>query len=143
MKKWILLVICFFSVLSAFSIDKKELLSEEVVILKDKFTTTNFTLYTNKISGESYQIKSYAEAPINIISRDNFIGYYCAVITMIELVILSETANLDNINFTNLDEIIGSPDMIINIIMTKNGIQFEVNNNERNISRNTILWEDL
>ena len=51
MKKWILLVICFFSVLSAFSIDKKELLSEEVVILKDKFTTTNFTLYTNKISG--------------------------------------------------------------------------------------------
>jgi hypothetical protein len=85
----------------------------------------------------SYQVKYRSEAPANgFISRDNFV----LASSMIYLPIFLALGG----DFKDLAEPIGTPDIEVNIIMNKTGLQIEAKNNLQNIAnRHTMTWAEM
>jgi hypothetical protein len=116
-----------------------KLLKDMVLISENKMTAFDYTMVTFSNSN-TLQIKSYAEAPSQgVISRDNFVAIFTMMIQQAINEIMKNDANAKT---TDLDEIIGNPDIFMNCYMTKSGVQFEViASGETN--RNTLQWKDV
>ena len=142
MKKLIIAFIVFlsFGQMSAQSQTyQKKLLKDIVVIADSKMTSNDLTLLTMS-NGSTLQIKSHAEAPsLGLISRDNFVAMFTSLsTTMIDEIKKSDS----NATTKDLDEIIGNPDVEINIYMAKGGIQVETKSSA-GTERMTMQWEDV
>ncbi len=139
MKRFILFfTVIFFSINTFSQVTSDDLLKNIVEIKADKFTATDLTLLTLSDGVTTFQIKAYAEAPSNIISRDNFVAFF----TLITTEMIKGLSNDENSKTSDLDEIIGNPDVIINCYMTKSGVQIEVKG-DNGTNRTTMKWSDL
>lgn len=139
MKKLVILFAGILLSINAFSQDyQKELLKDIAVITGGKYTATDFTLLT-LADGSTLQVKSYAEAPAaNVISRDNFVTFFA----YITLEVLNGMTEGQETTSTDLEEIIGNPDVEINCFMNKTGVQIEVKGPD-GTNRITQKWEEL
>lgn len=115
------------------------LLKDMVKTTAGKMTVDDFTLITLS-NGNTLQIKSHGEAPAaGVISRDNFVALFSQLVAQNN----EEITKADEGATTkDLDEIIGNPDVIINIFVAKTGIQMEVKHGEE-VNRTTFKWEEL
>lgn len=131
----LLLLISFF----AYSQNTKEILLNDLVKIEDsKFTITDYTLLSNDT--KTIQVKAYAEAPKSgLISRDYFIMIFSNILGQF----INETTDQYELKTENLNEIIGKPDIEINIYMANAGIQVEVNAINQKTTRNTYKWSDF
>lgn len=106
-------------------------LKKDIVVIKDgKYTFDKIVMI---IDGDNNtQFKFSASAPTTAISRDNFV--YFTAITYEEITGDYETEELE--------ELIGEPDVIVNIVMTKIGIQAQTTTNGQT-ERATTTWKQL
>ena len=124
---------------NSFSQDhQKELLKDVVVISGDKYTATDFNLLSLSDGTTTFQIKSYAEAPVSVISRDNFVAFF----TVIVYEMINGLTEDKDAKQTDLEEIIGNPDVEINLFMNKTGVQIEVKGSN-GTNRVTQKWSDF
>ena len=131
----LLLSTCFLPANSQNISDK--LLKDLVKMVNGKMTVTDFTLLTS--GGKSIQIKAYGEAPAQgVISRDNFIAFFTALCT--EMIAGMKTDPNDKT--MDLEDIIGKPDIEINVYMAKSGIQIETITGA-GPNRVTMQWSDI
>jgi len=139
MKKLVTLLVLTILSINVFSQDyQKELLEDIVVISGGKFTANDYTLIT-LADGATFQVKCYGEAPAaNVISRDNFV----AIFTYITIEVLNGITDGEETNSTDLEEIIGNPDVEINCFMNKTGVQIEVKGPD-GTDRFTQKWSEL
>lgn len=116
-------------------------LKQEIVKIEGgKYTAQDF-LYLTFNDGTTRQVKLSASSPTDVMSRDNFISFYSTYGTMFLLSIFHE-ANIETPDIKELDELIGDPDLTINFIMAKNGMQIQIITNEgrENI---TMKWDEI
>lgn len=119
----------------------KELKEDLVSITNGQFSVNQFNLV--KIGEEQVQIQMSANAPMDVISRDNFVSFFSTIGTIMLIGILEEAGySLEEIEIKDIDELIGEPDLVFNIVMAKNGIQIQVITDE-GTTRSTMTWEDL
>ncbi|MFA5971927.1 MAG: hypothetical protein WC780_06220 [Lentimicrobiaceae bacterium] len=139
MKKLMLLFVAIILSINVFSQDyQKELLEDIAVISEGKYTATDYTLLT-LADGSTLQVKSYAEAPAaNVISRDNFVTFFA----YITIEVLNGMTEGQETTSTDLEEIIGNPDVEINCFMNKTGVQIEIKGPE-GTNRITQKWSEL
>lgn len=120
-------------------VSQKDLLEDIVKVENGKFTANDFTLLKLSDGVTTFQIKSYAEAPsTGVISRDNFVLFF-TTLTMEIIKGLSEDPDATS---DSLEEIIGNPDIELNIYMNKTGFQAEVKG-PNGTNRITQKWSDL
>jgi len=116
---------------------KKDLVKES----EGKFYINDYSLIS--FEEKTFQIKYSAEAPINIISRDNFISIYSSMSTFMMLSMFEAAGySIDKINIKELDELIGEPDISFIFIMAKNGMQIQVKT-DKGTNRTTVSWDDF
>ncbi len=117
-----------------------ELKKELVKIEASKFSAQEFMLLKFS-NGNVMQVKISAICPVDVMSRDNFISMYSAYGIMLLYATFSE-AELEIPDITELDELIGDPDLTFNFVMAKNGMQIQVITAEgkENV---TMKWEDV
>lgn len=134
-----LLFVAIILSINVFSQDyQKELLEDIAVISEGKYTATDYTLLT-LADGSTLQVKSYAEAPAaNVISRDNFVTFFA----YITIEVLNGMTEGQETTSTDLEEIIGNPDVEINCFMNKTGVQIEIKGPE-GTNRITQKWSEL
>ena len=120
-------------------VTQDELLEDIVTVVDNKFTASDYTLLKLSDGTSTLQIKSYAEAPSSgIISRDNFVLFF----TNITMTIIEGLSDESGGITEKLDELIGNPDITINIYMSKNGYQVATKTTE-GTNRITQKWTDL
>jgi len=118
---------------------QKDLLKDIVTISNNKFVATDFTLLKLSDGQTTFQIKSYAEAPSQgVISRDNFVFFF----TYLNMTLIEGLTEDPNATTDDLDEIIGNPDIEINLYMNKTGFQAEIKG-PNGTNRITQKWTDL
>jgi hypothetical protein len=117
-------------------------LKEDLVkVVDNKYNINEFALIT--IEEQTFQIKMSAEAPLDVISRDNFISTYSSLGTMMMLSMFAEAGySINEIEIKELDELIGQPDITFNFIMAKNGMQIQIITDEGS-KRLTMSWDEF
>ncbi|MCR4409140.1 MAG: hypothetical protein QHH43_00535 [Candidatus Saccharicenans sp.] len=98
-----------------------------------------------------FQLKLKSEAPATgVISRDNFVAITTQVFISTLIMAIAEAYEVPVSTFINgfdykeLSTPIGTPDLEINLIMTRDGIQIELVNTESNQrSRFTETWDNF
>lgn len=98
-----------------------------------------------------FQLKLKSEAPATgVISRDNFVAFTAHIFITTLLVAMAEAYEvpvsdfLKGFDYKELSAPIGTPDLEINLIMTRDGIQIELVNTESNQkSRFTETWDNF
>jgi len=98
-----------------------------------------------------FQVKYHSEAPAEgVMSRDMFVALSTEANTILLFGILSEAYQVSFSDFLDaydsepLDAPIGTPDLELNLVMTGEGVQFEIVNTatgER--TRETTTWTDI
>jgi hypothetical protein len=111
-----------------------------VTVVAGKYNISEFMLLSYS-DGNSAQVKMSATCPIDVMNRDNFISIYTSfgIISLLGMLGTNE-AELPDIK--DLDELIGDPDITINLIMAKNGIQMQVITAEGK-NNVTTTWEEF
>mgnify|MGYP001769712792 CR=1 FL=1 len=142
--KLLLLFIFSMTTLTSYSqTDWKEKLTKNIVKIENgKYSVEEYMLVA--IDEEtSVQFKTSAIAPIDVISRDNFVSIYSTYGIIMLIAILDEGGlDLSDLNIKELDELIGQPDIAIHFEMTKNGIQIQITTDE-GTARQTMTWDDI
>ena len=130
--------------LSSFSQEWKTMLLKDLVKIENgKFTSTDCSLITMS-DGTKMQIKSHAEAPAaGVISRDQFISIFATTTMVLVQSILTQGGLLEaDYSIKTVEELIGVPDVEINCIMGKTGIQIEVKSDD-GTNRVTQTWDEI
>lgn len=144
MKKLIFTFALLFVGLSAFSqTDWRAELQKETVTIEDgKYNTTEFQLLKFQ-NGGSLQMEITSSATLGTMNRDNFITIHTTLGLFTIFGILNELGfTLDDVDFEDLDEAIGTPDLRLLFTMTKNGIQIVITT-EDGTERETMTWEEF
>ena len=124
--------------------DWQQELAEDMVTIKDdkmyieRYELLKTTAEDGTVSNT--QVKLYSTSPTQVISRDNFV----CITTMIYTLIIAEMLETVEFDIVEIDEPIGKVDMEINLYMTKEGFQIEVDLKtigER--TRETTKWSDF
>lgn len=137
--KYLTVAFCLFCFVHLSAQVTSEELLEDIVELNDgRFTASHN--YLLKITGteSNIQVSTYSECPIPVISRDNFI----AISTMVFVKFIDGMAQGQEHEIHDLDEIIGSPDIEMNLYMAKQGVQFELKA-DGEVFRETYTWDDM
>ena len=124
--------------------DWQQDLKEDLVTIKDNkmYIEQYMLLKTTAEDGteSNTQVKIYSTSPTQVISRDNFV----CITTMIYTLILVEALETVEFDIVEIDEPIGNVDMEINLYMTKEGFQIEVDLKTIGEKiRETTRWSDF
>ncbi len=133
---------------------KAQLKAEAVVIRGAKMIYDEVGLYKLNVAGYApaqVQVKVHSEAPQGgSISRDNFVSLTTLIFSMTFISALAESYKvpasqfLQGLDYTELKSAIGTPDLELNLIMTNEGMQFEVvNTSSGQKTRQTTTWEQM
>lgn len=133
---------------------RAQLKSDVVVIRGGKMIYDEVGLYKIKVAGydpAQVQVKVHSEAPQGgLVSRDNFVALTTLLFTetfttaMAESYQVSASQFLQGLDYTELKSAIGTPDLELNLVMTNEGMQFEVvNTSSGQRTRQTQTWEQL
>jgi len=117
---------------------RAQLKADAVVIRGGKMIYNEVGLYKIKVPGydsTQVQVRVHSEAPLGgLVSRDNFVSLTTLMFTMTFVAALSESYQvpasrfLQGLDYTQLKTAIGTPDLELNLVMTNEGMQFEVVN---------------
>lgn len=123
--------------------DASAKLKEELVTISNgKYQIEDFQLLTFS-NDATLQLKTTATAPEGVISRDQFVAIYSSVGVFMIVSILGEAGvSIDDVDFKELDELIGVADISIHLEMTKNGLQMAITT-EEGTERETITWNEF
>lgn len=132
---------------------REELRSDQVVLAGGKFTYTESGVMTIAIPGYEeitlqYQINSEAPAS-GAISRDNFVGMTFQLATMVMFMAFAEgyevpaAVFLENVDIQETKELIGNPDIRLNLFMTGEGMQVEMIGPDGEPARFTQTWQQV
>jgi len=136
-KKFILSFLFILPFIVSAQSSKADLINDLVKIENGKMTLTDYTLL--KQGDVSTQIKMYCEAPAaGLISRD----YFISLCTVLGYEMINNMKTDPNATTKTLGELIGNPDVEINLFVAKGGIQVEVKG-VNGTNRSTITWEEL
>jgi len=133
---------------------RAQLKADAVVIRGGKMIYDEVGLYKIKVTGfepAQVQVKVHSEAPQGgLVSRDNFVSLTTLMYTMTFVAALSESYRvpasqfLQGLDYTQLKAAIGTPDMELNLVMTNEGLQFEVvNTSSGQKTRQTQTWDQI
>ena len=120
---------------------QRELRREIVKIQSDRFSIQEYQLVT--IDGNRLQVAIKSTSPTSVVSRDMFVSIHATTSTMFILLMLDAAGiYLDEVTIKEIDELIGDPDITLNIVMARNGMQIQVITAEgrENI---TMTWADI
>lgn len=133
---------------------RNELKSDVVVVRAGKMIIEEVGLYKLGVAGyqpSQVQVKIHSEAPVGgAIGRDNFVSLTTLTFTTVFLTALAEAYRvpasqfLEGVDYTELTNPIGTPDLELNLVMTNEGMQLEVVNTasgER--TRHTMTWAEV
>lgn len=135
--------------------DWREQLIRDVVTIKDGNMIYEETgLVKIEIAGYEparFQVRVRSEAPARgVVSRDNFVSMTAQTFVTLFLAVFAEayeasaSAFLEGFDYTELAAPIGTPDIELNLVMTNEGIQFEiVNTASGERSRHTQTWAEI
>ena len=98
-----------------------------------------------------YQVKLHSESPVEgPMSRDNFVALTATTaLTFLQTAFaqayqVTAAQFLEAMDLTELEAPIGTPDLELNLVMTKQGMQFEfVNTTTGQRQRQTSTWEQV
>lgn len=132
---------------------REQLRSEQVEISGGKYTFVRTGVMTLALPGQpettlQYQINSEAPAS-GVISRDNFIATTAQISTLMMIMALPAAAEVPIGLFAQFldievtDELIGKPDIRLNIYMTAEGMQIEFAGPDGKPYRITQTWEQV
>jgi len=133
---------------------RTQLRADAVVIRSGKMIYDDVGLYKIKVTGfepAQVQVKVHSEAPQGgLVSRDNFVSLTTLMYTMTFVAALSESYRvpasqfLQGLDYAQLKAAIGTPDMELNLVMTNEGLQFEVvNTSSGQKTRQTQTWDQI
>lgn len=118
-----------------------ELKKDLVTVASGQYSINDFSLV--HIGEVEFQIQMSAIAPVDVMSRDNFVTIFSTIGTVMMLALLDEAGyTLAEVDIKDLDELIGEPDWVFNIVMAKNGLQIQIITDE-GTTRSTMTWDDL
>lgn len=120
--------------------NKEKLLKDLVTVTPQKFIFKQINLLSNK-TDKSVQILITADSDKDYISRDNFLSTVDSIVFMI-ISGMYTTEELAKYDIKDIDDLIGSPDVIIKILMTKDGVQISVTNSGVT-NKETLSWDEL
>lgn len=121
---------------------KAKLHEDLVTVENGKYTTTEYQLLKFQ-NGASIQMGISATAELESMNRDNFVSIYTTLTVFTIMGILSEAGlSIDDVEFEDLDEPIGEPDIKLLFTMTKNGLQMAVTT-EDGTERETMTWAEF
>ena len=133
---------------------RAQLKADAVVIRGGKMIYNEVGLYKIKVEGyepAQVQVKVHSEAPQGgLVSRDNFVSLTTLMFTMTFVAALSESYKvsasqfLQGLDYTQLKSAIGTADLELNLVMTNEGMQFEVvNTSSGQKTRQTMTWNQV
>jgi len=133
---------------------RAQLSADAVMVSGGKMLYDEVGLYRIQVSGyqdAQVQVKLHAEAPASgLVSRDNFISLSTLMFTMVFTTALAEAYQvpasqfLQGLDYMELQSPIGTADMELNLVMTNQGMQFEVvNTASGQRTRQTMTWEQV
>ena len=133
---------------------RAQLKAESVVIRGGKMIYDEVGLYKIKVARyepAQVQVKVHSEAPQGgLVSRDNFVSLTTLMFTMTFVAAMAESYQvpasqfLQGLDYTELKTAIGTPDLELNLVMTNEGMQFEVvNTSSGQKTRQTETWEQV
>lgn len=138
-------LLCSFLTAQSAKIDYSKDLQKDFVELVDG-NYIHSSYFITKIQNQNFQVKLYSSAPIDVLSRDNFVMYTTSLFTMISTAMLfylnDEKIAIEDIRMIELDEPIGDVDMSMTITMTKNGLQLKFFGQELN-ENITMTWDEI
>lgn len=121
--------------------DYNRLLKSDVVTIAGaNYTSDEAYLVTLADQSVSLQVQITGNAPMAIISRDNFVSLVTSITSMTLIGAFSTEAGLPVIE--TLEGLIGDPNMILNLIFAKSGVQIQITTAEGSETE-TITWEQL
>jgi len=115
-------------------------MKQDIVSIKEgKFTAQEFMLLT--FPDETIQVKISASAPVDVMSRDFFISFFTSN-SIIMLIAMLDEAGDEIPAIREIDELIGDPDITINFVMTRNGVQTQVITFDTR-ENYTLSWDEV
>lgn len=140
--------------LAAAQVDwREELRSDQVIVSGEKFTYTEngvMTIALPRYEEVNLQYQINSEAPASgVISRDNFIGMTAQFSTLIMIAAFAEaydvtaSAFLEGVEFEETEQLIGNPDVRLNLYMTGEGFQIEFIGPDGQPNRFTQTWRQV
>ena len=120
--------------------NKEKLLKDLVTVTPQKFIFKEINLFSNKVD-KSVQILITADSDKDFISRDNFLSTVDSIVFMI-ISGMYTTEELAKYDIKEIDDLIGSPDVTIKIVMTKDGVQILVTT-KNGTNKETLSWDEL
>jgi len=135
-----ILMTCFSGQVVAQNPLQAKLRSDIVTVSAGQFRAEEFWLLRWQ-DDSTMQIQVSASSPVDVMSRDNFVSIFSTNAALI-LMLAFAYEDIETPHFARIDELIGEPDMRINFIMTRNGMQVQIISFEgqENI---TMLWEEI
>jgi hypothetical protein len=133
---------------------RAQLKADAVVLRGGKMIYDEVGLYKIKVAGydpAQVQVKVHSEGPQGgLVSRDNFVALTTLMFTETFTTALAESYQvpasqfLQGLDYTQLKSAIGTPDLELNLVMTNEGMQFEVvNTSSGQKTRQTMTWEQV
>lgn len=114
---------------------------QDIVSIKEgRFTAQEFMLLTYH-DESTIQVKISASAPVDVMSRDFFVSFFSSNSILMLIAMLDEAG--DEIPaIREIDELIGDPDITINFVMTRNGVQTQVITFDTR-ENYTLSWDEV
>ncbi|HSV88145.1 MAG TPA: hypothetical protein VLH61_05840 [Bacteroidales bacterium] len=121
--------------------DYPSLMRKDIVTIKDgRFTAQEFMLLSY-YDGSTVQVKISASSPVEIMSRDFFVSFFSSNAIILLLAMLEEAGG-ELPDIREIDELIGDPDITINFVMTRIGVQTQVITFDSR-ENFTMSWEEF
>lgn len=135
-----ILVFCFTGQASAQNTIQDKLRTDIVTVTAGQYRAENFWLLRWQ-DDTTMQIEVSATSPVEVMSRDNFVSLFSTNATLL-LIMAFAYEDIETPHFARIDELIGEPDMRINFVMTRNGMQVQVITFEGQ-ENTTMRWEEI
>ena len=135
-----ILMTCFSGQAVAQNTIHEKLRSDIVTVYAGQYRAENFWLL-RWYDDSTMQIQVSASSPVEVMSRDNFVSLFSTNAALL-LIIAFAYEDIETPHFARIDELIGEPDMRINFVMTRNGMQVQVITFEGQ-ENTTMRWEEI
>lgn len=113
-----------------------------VKVIDNNNVIEEYTLITNKKTGENIQVGMFSKADVNLIHRDYFITFSTFYYFIFSSGIIEEMVGDDNVTIETLKKPIGEPDVKIIMNFTEEGLQMSAINGVERVNE-TVTWDQM
>lgn len=141
-KKLLSFTILLFSILTYSQNSFEDLKQPYVQVIDNYNVIEDYSLITNKKTGENIQISLFAKAAVDLIHRDNFVAFSTYYNLALSSEIIENMGGDDNVTIETLKKPIGEVDVKILMNFTDEGLQMSYIDNEGR-KNETVTWDQL